>query len=177
MTSQWAKLISVGFLRADKHFIKAVDLYTRAIELAPENAILYANRAAAHMRLENYGSALADASSAIDKDPKYIKVLLAPACVVKERDEHCSACTDLGKQNEGCRCLQTPACVCQCPDITQCKPIKRAEHFSRSKEYAQWPPAGAPHQVCCDIICALQARRGITGAPTPTWVWARSRTR
>ena len=25
------------------------------------------------MRLENYGSALADATSAIDKDPKYIK--------------------------------------------------------------------------------------------------------
>ena len=46
-----------------------------AIDLAPENAILYANRAAAHMRLENYGSALADASIAIDKDPKYIKVL------------------------------------------------------------------------------------------------------
>ena len=58
---------------ADKHFTQAVDLYTRAIELAPESAILYANRAAAHMRLENYGSALADATSAIDKDPKYIK--------------------------------------------------------------------------------------------------------
>ncbi|KAK9843424.1 hypothetical protein WJX81_001775 [Elliptochloris bilobata] len=57
----------------DKHFTKAVDLYTQAIELTPGNAILYANRAAAHVRLENYGSALADATSAIDKDPKYIK--------------------------------------------------------------------------------------------------------
>ena len=75
------------FLRADKHFSKAVDLYTRAIELAPDNAILYANRAAAHMRLENYGSALADATLAIDRDPKYIKVCPC-AGVVQERDKH-----------------------------------------------------------------------------------------
>ena len=50
-----------------------MDLYTQAIELTPENAILYANRAAAHMRLENYGAALGDASLAIEKDPRYIK--------------------------------------------------------------------------------------------------------
>ncbi len=56
-----------------------MDLYTQAIELTPENAILYANRAAAHMRLENYGAALGDASLAIEKDPRYIKACF-PCC-------------------------------------------------------------------------------------------------
>jgi len=58
-----------------------VDLYSQAIALTPDNAILYSNRAAAHMRLENYGSALGDATLAIEKDPKYIKVRTAvPPC-------------------------------------------------------------------------------------------------
>ena len=85
------ELISVACWCAEKHFTKAVDLYTMAIDLAPENAILYANRAAAHIRLENYGSALADASSAIDKDPKYIKVL---PC-------NCMRCAGEGQHRKG----------------------------------------------------------------------------
>jgi tetratricopeptide (TPR) repeat protein len=49
-----------------------VTLYTSALELCP-NAILYANRAAAHLALENYGSALADAQSSVQLDAQYIK--------------------------------------------------------------------------------------------------------
>jgi tetratricopeptide (TPR) repeat protein len=48
--------------------------YTQAIEERPDHAIYYANRAAAHIRLEEYGSAIADASKAIEVDPDYIKV-------------------------------------------------------------------------------------------------------
>jgi tetratricopeptide (TPR) repeat protein len=48
--------------------------YTQAIELRPAHAIYYANRAAAHIRLEEYGSAIADATQAIEVDPDYIKV-------------------------------------------------------------------------------------------------------
>ncbi|KXZ53876.1 hypothetical protein GPECTOR_6g794 [Gonium pectorale] len=56
-----------------KHFIAAIDGYTRAIELNPNNAIYWANRAAAHIKLENYGAAVADAEKATEVDPKYIK--------------------------------------------------------------------------------------------------------
>ncbi len=59
---------------ADHHFTEAVDGYTRAIELNPNNAVYYANRAAAHIHLENFGCALTDASRAIEIDPKYTKV-------------------------------------------------------------------------------------------------------
>jgi len=47
--------------------------YTKAITLNPHNAVYFANRAFAHMRMENNGSAVADATKAIELDPKYIK--------------------------------------------------------------------------------------------------------
>ena len=47
--------------------------YSRALEVSPDNAILLSNRAFAHLRLENYGSAIEDASNAIASDPEYIK--------------------------------------------------------------------------------------------------------
>lgn len=64
------------FLSAEAHYQKAVDGYTKAILLDPNKAVYYANRAAAHIRLESFGSALADATKAIELDPKYIKVHL-----------------------------------------------------------------------------------------------------
>ncbi|KDO24605.1 hypothetical protein SPRG_10136 [Saprolegnia parasitica CBS 223.65] len=50
----------------------AVELYTTAIGITP-TAIYYSNRAAAHIKMESYGLALADASEAIKIDPTYIK--------------------------------------------------------------------------------------------------------
>lgn len=57
----------------DKHFQAAVDKYSEAVELRPGCAVYYANRAFAHIKLEEYGSAVADASSAIQADQNYAK--------------------------------------------------------------------------------------------------------
>ncbi|XP_042007309.1 serine/threonine-protein phosphatase 5-like [Salvia splendens] len=54
-------------------YSQAIDLYTQAIELNKDNAVYWANRAFAHTKLEEYGSAIQDASSAIEIDPKYSK--------------------------------------------------------------------------------------------------------
>lgn len=54
----------------------AIDLYTQAIELNGENAVYWANRAFAHTKLEEYGSAILDATKAIEIDPKYSKARL-----------------------------------------------------------------------------------------------------
>ena len=59
---------------ADKQYAKAIATYTKAIEANPNSAVLFANRAAAHIRLESYGSGVADATTAIELDPDYIKV-------------------------------------------------------------------------------------------------------
>jgi tetratricopeptide (TPR) repeat protein len=63
---------------AEKHYAGAVHLYSQAIELQPQNAVLYANRAFAHIKIEEYGSAVMDASKAIDADPSYAKVRAEP---------------------------------------------------------------------------------------------------
>ncbi|CAK8541427.1 unnamed protein product [Lathyrus sativus] len=57
----------------DRKFSHAIDLYTQAIELNSQSAVYYANRAFAHLRLEEYGSAILDATKAIEVDPKYSK--------------------------------------------------------------------------------------------------------
>eukprot|EP01094_Clydonella_sp_ATCC50884_P001347 TRINITY_DN11007_c0_g2_i1.p1 TRINITY_DN11007_c0_g2~~TRINITY_DN11007_c0_g2_i1.p1 ORF type:complete len:493 (+),score=179.80 TRINITY_DN11007_c0_g2_i1:338-1816(+) len=64
--------------RANEHFKgrrygEAEALYSEAIALHPSNAILYANRSACHVRMENAGSAIADAQHAIELDPSYLK--------------------------------------------------------------------------------------------------------
>jgi tetratricopeptide (TPR) repeat protein len=58
----------------EKHYGAAINLYTQALEHQPANAVLYANRAFAHIKIEEYGSAVIDASKAVDADPSYAKV-------------------------------------------------------------------------------------------------------
>lgn len=56
-----------------KDYEKAVEYYSRAIELNPGNAIYYGNRSLAYLRTECYGYALADATRAVELDKKYVK--------------------------------------------------------------------------------------------------------
>jgi len=60
-----------------RKYSQAIDLYTQAIELNGQNAVYWANRAFAHIKLEEYGSAIQDATKAIEIDPKYSKVCFA----------------------------------------------------------------------------------------------------
>lgn len=48
-------------------------MYTKAIEKNPKNAVFFANRSIANLRLENFGYALSDASKAIELDRSYTK--------------------------------------------------------------------------------------------------------
>jgi tetratricopeptide (TPR) repeat protein len=40
----------------ENHFVDAIDLYSKAIDLNPRNHILFANRAFCQIKLENYGA-------------------------------------------------------------------------------------------------------------------------
>ncbi|KAF2368688.1 Tetratricopeptide-like helical domain [Trinorchestia longiramus] len=55
-------------------FDTAVALYTEAIALEPQNHILYSNRSAAHIKLQQFQKALQDATKARDLNPKWPKV-------------------------------------------------------------------------------------------------------
>ncbi|KAJ9601544.1 hypothetical protein L9F63_000287 [Diploptera punctata] len=52
---------------------KAIELYTKAIELNPTIAVYYGNRSIAYLKTECFGYALNDASKAIELDKTYVK--------------------------------------------------------------------------------------------------------
>jgi len=63
---------------ANEHFkkqdyLKAIPLYSEAIEYNPNSAVLFANRSFAYIRTECFGYALEDASKAITLDRSYVK--------------------------------------------------------------------------------------------------------
>lgn len=58
---------------AEKSYQDAIDWFTKAIDLHP-TAVVYSNRAFAHIKLEEYGSAIIDSTEAITLDPAYMKV-------------------------------------------------------------------------------------------------------
>lgn len=65
--------IKVVLSITEKEYDKAIEMYTKAIDLEPENAVYYANRSLAHLRQESFGSALEDGILAVKSDPTYLK--------------------------------------------------------------------------------------------------------
>ncbi len=59
---------------AAHRFAAAIELYSQAIILNTDNAVYWANRAFAHTKMEEYGSAVEDATKAITISPTYVKV-------------------------------------------------------------------------------------------------------
>lgn len=66
--------MSMVVIGAEHKYAKAIVKYSKALELSPTNVKLLANRAFAHLKLENYGSAVEDSSKAIELDATFIKV-------------------------------------------------------------------------------------------------------
>lgn len=52
---------------------EAVACYSRSLALQPRNAVVWANRAMAYIRMELFDLAEADASVALSLDPTYVK--------------------------------------------------------------------------------------------------------
>ena len=65
--------VKANELVKEKKFNDAIQNYTKAIELVPDNPIYYSNRSMAYLRVESFGYALEDASKAIELDEKYTK--------------------------------------------------------------------------------------------------------
>lgn len=71
-----------------QNYKEAIKQYTLAIEAhTPPSALLYTNRAAAHMQLNDMDSALADCARARDADPKCIRGYTRAAKIHKARGE------------------------------------------------------------------------------------------
>lgn len=62
---------NIAFSQCD--FRTAVALYGDAIDLYPDDHTYYANRALGHIKLENFGSAIMDATKAVELDSTFMK--------------------------------------------------------------------------------------------------------
>lgn len=56
-----------------QHYDKAIEFYSKAIELDPDNCIYYSNRSFAYMKTECFGVALIDATKAVQLSKSYAK--------------------------------------------------------------------------------------------------------
>ena len=73
----------------------AIEYYTRGLELQP-NAIIYANRAMAYIRIKRSADAIKDCDAALRCDPSYTKALFRRGLAHKElkvRARLCTVCT------------------------------------------------------------------------------------
>ncbi|CAA3024979.1 suppressor of G2 allele of SKP1 [Olea europaea subsp. europaea] len=80
----------------DDDFESAADLYTQAIELNPNDADLFADRAQANIKL-GYFTAVADANKAIELDPSMAKAYLRKGTAFLKLEEYYSAKATLEK--------------------------------------------------------------------------------
>jgi len=60
----------------EKKYKEALDCYTKSIEIDPNDPILYSNRSAMHLNLNEFDQALTDAEKAISLKPDYAKAYL-----------------------------------------------------------------------------------------------------
>ncbi|XP_055831521.1 protein SGT1 homolog A-like [Solanum dulcamara] len=82
----------------DDHFDLAVDLYSQAIAITPNNAQLFADRAQANIKLHNFTEAVADANKAIELDPSMAKTYMRKglACMKLEQYQTAKATLETG---------------------------------------------------------------------------------
>lgn len=66
-------MYNICYYLSDQDYSKAIELYTKSIELNPSVAVYYGNRSFAYLKTECFGYALQDASKAIQLDKNYVK--------------------------------------------------------------------------------------------------------
>jgi len=89
------------FVKENK-FVQAVDSFTKAIEMKVEtakNSIYLSNRALIHLKMENFGLALADANKSIEIDKSYIKAYYRRASALLFLRKYDEALGDLNYLN------------------------------------------------------------------------------
>ncbi|KAI7727698.1 hypothetical protein M8C21_021810 [Ambrosia artemisiifolia] len=91
MASDLAAKAKEAFI--DDHFELAVDLYSEAILIDPNNPLLFSDRAQANIKLHNFTEAVADANKAIELDPSNPKAYLRKGTACFSLEEYQTAKT------------------------------------------------------------------------------------
>lgn len=74
-----------------ENYSAAVEFYSKAIQINPQNAVYYCNRAAAYSKLGNYAGAVQDCERAIGIDPNYSKAYGRMGLALSSLNKHTEA--------------------------------------------------------------------------------------
>ncbi|TLD25437.1 hypothetical protein PspLS_05760 [Pyricularia sp. CBS 133598] len=117
---------------------KAIEFYTQAIELNPEEPTLYSNRAQAYLKTEAYGYAVADASKAIELNPGFVKAYyrraIANTAILRPRDalKDFKSCVKIDPGNKDAKLK-----------LVECQKVVRQLDFYAAIEVGDEPSAAA----------------------------------
>ncbi|KAI9322621.1 Metallo-dependent phosphatase-like protein [Dichotomocladium elegans] len=125
-------------LFSQKKYAEAVDKYTAAIEVNPNVATYYTNRAFCHIKLEAYGYAIADAETALKIDPG----------LTKANYRRASANMALGKFKDALRDLRVvskraPGDKDAKAKLDECQKIVKRIEFEKALEHDDTKPSVA----------------------------------
>lgn len=124
------------------HFLKAIRLYSEALEYAPTNAIILSNRAHAYLQVENYGLAISDATAAIQHDPDYAKGYYRRASAYFALNKFKQARKDFRKV-----CSLQPNDRNARAKLAECERAVREEAFSRAIVSEATEPLSSTYNV------------------------------
>ncbi|KAK0389162.1 hypothetical protein NLU13_2737 [Sarocladium strictum] len=127
----------------EKNYTKAIEQYSKAVDLFPDSPTFLSNRAAAYMSNGQYEAALEDCSRAADLDPQNAKVLLRLARIY----------TGLGRPEEA---ILTFGRINPEPSAKDVAPAKEMQqHVNSAKDALE---RGSPSMV---LYALDQAERGL----------------
>lgn len=95
MAKELAEKAKEAFL--DDDFDVAVDLYSKAIDLDPNCAAFFADRAQANIKIDNFTEAVVDANKAIELEPTLAKAYLRKGTACMKLEEYSTAKAALEK--------------------------------------------------------------------------------
>ncbi|GMY30418.1 protein SGT1 homolog A-like [Fagus crenata] len=133
MANSLAEKAKAAFV--DDSFKLSVDLFSQAIDLSPNDANLFVDRAQAHLKLNNFTEAVADASKTIEIDPSMAKAYLRKG----------TACIKLGEYLTAKQALEIGASLAQ-NDSRFTKLLKECD-----QHLADFPTIATPASVASKL--------------------------
>uniref|UniRef100_A0A060SZJ0 Serine/threonine-protein phosphatase n=1 Tax=Blastobotrys adeninivorans TaxID=409370 RepID=A0A060SZJ0_BLAAD len=118
----------------EKRYTHALECYTKAIEKDDTQAVLYANRAQALIRLEEFGNAIADATKAIELDANYAKAYYRRAVAKMAIMKHQEALADFKLV-----VVKAPGDAGAKAQLAECQKMVRRLAFERAIEVEKGP--------------------------------------
>lgn len=140
MTAMTSEMVATAHKNQGNQYLKehkyqqAIEEYDKALALDSNNAILYANRALANIKAEQYGAGVTDATISIKIDPSYVKAYYRRAIAYTSILDYQKALADLKVL-----CQKAPNDAGAKSKLIECQKLVRRQAFEKAIEVKDAP--------------------------------------